>query len=94
VFDWTGGNAEKIRRLHDVEPHEAEEALADPDLVPEAAYNVEYPTHTEKRRGALGMTEDGRLLFVAYTKRAGLFRVITAYDASPAQARRYRRRTR
>lgn len=35
MFDWDGGNAEKIRDLHDVEPDEVEEALTDPDRISE-----------------------------------------------------------
>ncbi|MGH2588526.1 MAG: BrnT family toxin [Dehalococcoidia bacterium] len=90
MFDWDGGNAEKIRDLHDVEPDEVEEALTDPDRISETVYN----TATEKRRGILGMTETSRLLFVVYTNRGGRIRVVTAYGASRRQCARYLKRKR
>ena len=46
----------------------------------------------ERRFGLVGCTEDGRVLFVVYTIRHGLVRVVTAPDASAATRRRYRRR--
>jgi uncharacterized protein len=90
MYDWDSGNVEKIRDLHHVESHEVEEALTDPDRIPETAYH----TATEKRRGVLGMTESGRLLFIDYTNRNGRIRVVTAYDASRRQYARYLRRKR
>jgi uncharacterized DUF497 family protein len=89
-FQWDEGNADKIRELHQVEPEEAEEALTDPDRIAETAYQ----TPLEKRRGILGMTETGRLLFVVYTVRDTRIRVVTAYDASFVQYNRYLRRKR
>lgn len=37
------------------------------------------------------MTEQGRILYVSFTIRRGMIRVVTAYDASDRQKRQYRR---
>ncbi len=85
-FDWDEGNAEHLAR-HDVTPEEAEEALLDPRRIGASAYR----TATERRSAAIGATEDGRVLFVVFTRHAGNVRVIAARGATPAERRRYRR---
>jgi uncharacterized DUF497 family protein len=85
-FDWDDGNVDHLG--HGVSPREAEEALLDPHRIGTDAYNAE----AERRWAAIGATEDGRILYVVYTVRGGRVRVITAYDASPTDRRRYRRR--
>lgn len=86
-FDWDDDNVEHMSG-HGVEPEETEEALLDPHRRPEAAYNA----LGERRYAGLGRTEDGRLLFVVFTRRGGALRVISARDATDAEKRRYRRR--
>lgn len=88
-FEWDDANLEHIA-LHGVEPEEVEEAFGDARRIGIDVYN----TATERRRGLLGQTEDGRLLFVVYTGRAGAIRVVTARDASERHHRRYARNTR
>jgi uncharacterized protein len=88
-FDWDDANVEHIAE-HGVSPTEAEDAILDPDRVPSQARS----TPAEKRQGIIGITEDGRVLFVSFTKRAGAIRVVTTYDASDRQRRQYRRRNR
>ena len=85
-LDWDDFNVAHTAE-HNVTPTEAEDAILDPDRVPSQARS----TPTEKRRGILGMTENGRILFVSYTIREGAIRVVTAYDASERQKRQYRR---
>lgn len=87
MFEWDDANADHIAR-HAVTPEEAEEALLDPRRIGTPAYSVEG----EARTAILGSTEDGRVLFVVFTRRHGLVRVVTARDAAPAERRRYRRR--
>ena len=88
-FEWDDANVDHIA-AHDVEPEEAEEALDDPMRVALSAYN----TPSERRRAIAGSTLDGRLLYVVYTPRRGRLRVVTARDASEAERRSYRRRSR
>ena len=85
-FDWDEENEGHIAR-HGVEPHEVEEAVLDPWRKPLSAYN----RGGEKRRGLIGATEAGRVVFVIYVVRGGKVRPITANDATKAQEQRYRR---
>jgi uncharacterized DUF497 family protein len=85
-FEWDKCNEEHVRR-HGVEPEEVEEAPTDPERKPLAAYNK----GGERRRGVIGATEAGRILFVIYAVREGRVRPITANDATRTQKRRYRR---
>lgn len=86
LFDWDEGNEEHIAR-HGVEPFEAEEALLDPGRV---GLDV-YGAVGEKRVGAIGMTDAGRILAVVFTRRGAMMRLITARDATDKEKRRYRR---
>jgi uncharacterized DUF497 family protein len=52
------------------------------------AYNV----GRERRWALLGATEEGRRLYVVYTRRRGRIRVVSARDATPREKRRYRKR--
>jgi uncharacterized DUF497 family protein len=86
-FDWDGANCNHVREAG-VEPEEAEETLLDPRRIPRDVYNLAG----EQRRGAVGATEGGRVLFVVFTSRRGRVRIITARDATPVEKRRYRQR--
>jgi uncharacterized DUF497 family protein len=88
-FEWDESNEEHVQ-AHGVEPAEVEEALLDPER-----------TRTDARRGPgerrlafIGATEEGRILFVIYTRRGDKVRPITARDADDAQKRRHRQRRR
>ena len=85
-FDWDEHNEAHVRD-HLVEPHEAEEALADPRRRKGPAYNVAG----EKRQSIFGSTEIGRILFVVFTHRNGAIRVVTAREPGKHVKRRYRR---
>lgn len=84
-FDWDDANVEHIAD-HSVTPTEAEDAILDPARL----FTADRSTPTERRRGVIGATDAGRILFVSYTIRRGAYRVVTAFDASNAQKRRYR----
>lgn len=88
-FDWEDANVDHIAR-HGVTPTEAEDAVLDSRRIPAVARS----TLTEQRIGIVGMTVTARLLFVAFTERHEMIRVITAYDATERQRRQYRRRRR
>lgn len=88
-FDWNESNEYHVL-AHGVEPGEVEEALLDPERMRAEALNEPG----ERRLAFTGATEEGRILFVVYTKRGEKVRPITARDASEAQKRRYRRRRR
>ncbi len=86
-FDWDPGNEDHVRK-HDVEPREAEEALRDPRRLGVGAYNVQG----ERRWAVLAATESGRILFLVFTRREPMVRVVTARDARKREKRRYRTR--
>lgn len=84
-FDWDEGNAEHIAE-HGISVEEAEEAILDPLRIAAPAYRGSE----ERRRGLLGATAAGRLLFLVFTHRNERVRVVTARDASQREKRRYR----
>jgi hypothetical protein len=84
VFDWDEGNLDHIA-LHGIRAEEVEEALLDHRRLPAPVYQVA----NERRRGALGATMEGRLLFLAFTRRDNLIHAITARDATERERRRY-----
>lgn len=87
-FDWDRANAEKIREGHQVTPGECEEAfLNEPFLLAKD----EKHSQREPRYYALGQTEAGRRLFLVFTIREQLVRVISARDMSRRERREYGR---
>jgi uncharacterized protein len=86
-FQWDAGNSAKIWARHRVTPSECEELFLNrPILVGED----ETPSELEWRLYALGQTDAGRHLFVAFTFRGRLIRVISAHDMSRRERRVYR----
>ncbi len=86
TFDWDTANISHIAR-HNVISEEVEEALFDPRKIGTLAYQVE----NEPRWAVLGKSNQGRVLFIVFTRRNNLIRVITARDATNKEKRRYRR---
>jgi uncharacterized protein len=86
-FQWDAGNAGKIWQRHRVAPNECEELFFNAPLV--IAQDEEHSA-TEGRFYGLGQSDAGRLLFVAFTVRGRLIRVISARDMSRKERRIYR----
>jgi len=84
-FDWDDANREHIGR-HDVSVAEAEEALSGATLDLDR-----YTILGELRYEDVGATASGRILKLVTTDRAGLVRVITAFDASQGNKQDYLR---
>jgi len=86
-FDWSGGNAEKNWKSHAVTALEAEQVFFNTPLL-----CGDDPEHSQKesRFYALGQTDDERLLFIAFTMRGRLLRVVSARDMSRNERRIYR----
>jgi uncharacterized DUF497 family protein len=78
-FDWDVGNTRKSEKKHDVSQSEAEQIFFNQPLL-----ILEDSKHSQKqsRYHALGITDDLRLLHIAFTFRASgeLIRVISARD--------------
>jgi uncharacterized DUF497 family protein len=85
-FDWDAGNAEKNWLKHEVHPTECEQVFFNRPLVvaPDVAHSGE-----EVRIYALGQTNRGRLLFLAFTLRGDRIRVISARDMSRKEREAY-----
>lgn len=86
-FDWTGGNAEKNWKRHGVTPSEAEQVFFNTPLV---CGDDRGHSGAEERFYALGQTDDGRTLFVAFTMRGRRLRVVSARDMSRKERKVYR----
>ena len=86
-FDWTGGNAEKNWKRHGVAPAEAEQVFFNAPLLCGADA---MHSGTETRYYALGQTDAGRALFIAFTMRGHRLRVVSARDMSRRERRVYR----
>jgi uncharacterized DUF497 family protein len=76
-FEWDEGNAHKKRERHQVTPEEAEDVFFNEPLVVRS--DVRHSSQ-EKRYYALGQTSTGRYLFVSFTIRRSLLRVISVRD--------------
>ena len=85
-FNWDEGNIDKNWIKHTVSPSECEQVFFNYPLVIQ-----DDPVHstTEKRFYALGQTDMKRYLFIAFTVRSNLIRVISARDMSRKERRVY-----
>lgn len=85
-FDWDDGNALKLIARHRVQPGECEQAFFnEPFLV---AHGVRHSVG-ESRWQALGRTGGGRRLFLVFTLRGSLIRVLQARDMNRKERVRY-----
>ena len=87
-FEWDDGNVGKIWDRHEVAPGECEQVLLARPLV--AASKAEH-SPSESRYYALGRRGLGRRLFVVFTVRGDLIRVISARDMSRQEREVFRR---
>ncbi len=85
-FDWDKGNINKNRIEHKVTPSECEQIFFNqPLLVKDAVLH----SGKEQRFCALGKTNKERRLFIAFTVRKDLLRVISARDMSRKERSMY-----
>ena len=85
-FDWDKGNINKNRTKHKVTFSECEQIFFNQPLL---VKNAVLHSKTEERFCALGTTDKGRCLFIAFTVRKNLIRVISARDMSCKERRIY-----
>jgi uncharacterized DUF497 family protein len=85
-FEWDDNNVHKNWDRHRVEPGEAEDVFFhDPLVVRSDLRN----SKGEKRYFALGQCRTGRKLFVAFTVRGTMIRVISARDMNRNETEAY-----
>jgi uncharacterized DUF497 family protein len=85
-FEWDEGNLEKNWTLHRVAFWEAEEIFFNEPLV--MAPDLKH-SESEPRFLALGQADSGRLLFVSFTVRGSLIRLISVRDMTRKEVSRY-----
>lgn len=88
-FDWDSGNIEKNWLKHKVSPVECEQVFFNKALFAE---DVRH-SQREKRYYALGLTNNKMLIFVTFTIRKSLIRVISARDMSKKERKIYEEQT-
>ncbi len=85
-FEWDEGNAEKNWIRHKVTRNECEQVFFNEPLI--IADDLKHSS-LEKRWYLLGRTDVRRLLFVAFTIRKNLIRIITARDMNKKEREAY-----
>jgi uncharacterized protein len=85
-FDWDESNVKKNRESHGATPQEAEQVFFNRPLIV-----ADDPNHsqTERRYYVLGQTDEDRALFIAFTVREKLIRVVSARDMSRKERKVY-----
>ena len=87
-FEWDDGNSRKIWERHGVVPSECEQVFLNRPLV--VVDDAEH-SQNEPRYYALGKTDLGRRLFVVFTVRRDLIRVISARRMSRREREEFAR---
>lgn len=85
-FDWDEGNSDKNLISHQVSDSECEEVFFNRPLL---VADDKKHSKAEKRHYVLGRTDANRYLFVAFTIRNNLIRVISARDMNNNETKRY-----
>ena len=85
-FDWDEDNARKNWDRHRVMPEEVEDVFFHDPFV---LRSDPSHSHGEKRYWAMGRTSHDRKLFIAFTIRRKLIRVISARDMSRREREEY-----
>ncbi len=83
-FDWDEGNIDKNWIKHQVSPSECEQVFFNRPIV---VNDDKVHSDQEKRFYALGKTDMKRFLFIAFTVRNSLIRIISARDMSRKERR-------
>lgn len=85
-FQWDQGNVEKNQQSHNVTYMECEEVFFNKPLL--LSKDVKH-SQKENRYYVLGKTNEQRKLFIAFTLRDNLIRVISARDMSKKEKQIY-----
>jgi len=85
-FEWDEWNLDKNWYLHEAANSECEEVFFNVPLI--IVLDAKH-SQKEQRSYALGQTDTGRWLFVTFTIRNDLIRVISARDMNKRETRKY-----
>jgi uncharacterized DUF497 family protein len=86
-FEWDDGNIDKSWIKHGVSPSECEQMFFNQPLV---VADDDIHSELEARFYALGRTDANRLLFVVFTIRKDMIRIISARDMSAKERKAYK----
>lgn len=86
-FEWDKANVEKIWKKHKVSPFECEQVFFNQPLV---VVPDEEHSQAEDRFYVLGRTDADRRLFLVFTVRKNLVRVVSARNMSRAEREAYK----
>lgn len=85
-FQWDEGNLDKSWSRHRVSPFECEQIFFNRPLI---VAPDEKHSQKEERSYASGQTDSGRLLFVVFTTRKRLIRIVSARDMTKREIEEY-----
>lgn len=85
-FQWDKGNQDKNKEKHNVVNSEAEQVFFNQPLF---VFDDEVHSKNEKRYGALGQANNGRLLAIFFTIRNNKIRIISARNMSSKDKKVY-----
>lgn len=85
-FDWDKANKDKNSKKHGVSPLECEQVFFNKPLL---LYEDTTHSTVEKRFYVLGKTDIERRLFIVFTMRNNLIRIISARDMSKLERKQY-----
>jgi uncharacterized DUF497 family protein len=83
-FEWDRAKALANRKKHGVDFRAATKVFLDPNVIE----FDDFSSTDEQRFNAVGLV-DGRMVFVAYTIRGTVIRIISARGAEPHEKRKY-----
>ncbi len=85
-FDWDEGNSEKNWVAHQVNRNESEQVFFNEPLI---ITDDDNHSQNEKRWHLLGRTDLPRFLFIVFTIRGNLIRIISARDMNKKERKVY-----
>ena len=85
-FEWDKGNSEKNWIRHRVTQGECEQVFFNEPII---VSNDEKHSQTESRWFLLGRTDSEKLLFIVFTVRKKIIRVISARDMNKKERKNY-----
>ena len=89
-FHWDKGNSDKNFKKHGVTDSECEEVFFDEEKV---QFKDVLHSGKEERFILLGKTKESRLLFVVYTLRDNMLRIVSARDVNKKERKLYEEKT-
>lgn len=85
-FEWDKGNVDKSYKKHGITPNEAEEVFLDKHLSVEK--DIKHQEQ-EERYIAIGKRTEGKTLFIIFTLRNNMIRIISVRAANKKERRLY-----